>query len=341
MSNKFSSPIMILGSERSGTNLLRALLDTHSKIASPPPAGFVDALASISSRYFPNGHPAHLTQLINDVITLTRTHHNPWNVALELDEIKARVQNDSIYDVFRVVNEIYAEKSSCSCWCSKEPGLFRFINEIAEHIPNSKFVYLVRDGRDVAASMLKGHLHQFHVYFAAQNWIWTQRLCLDALTDPILSGRIYLLKYENLIENPKSEMQKLMQFIGYDFEESQLQYHQNKDVMEHSKKSRFWKNLAQPINGKNKGGYKKNLGAKNIEIFESVAQKEMEELGYSLDSSHKRKFTDFDIRLYRTIAFMRKKFWSLDFRAEAARSRARFKITHAIINRDMNESNEI
>ena len=341
MSDKFLPPIMILGSERSGTNLLRALLSTHSKIASPPPAGFIDALGGIQSRYFPSGRSSYLSELIDDVVVLTKTHLNPWDIDLNSEVIKAKLKNASLWEVFRVVNEIYAEEYGRPCWCSKEPGLFKYIFEIAEHLPNAKFVYLVRDGRDVAASMLRGHLHEFHVYFAAQNWAWTQRHCLSALADPAVSERIYLLKYENLIDSPEDVMRDLMRFIGLEFEESQLQYYRNKNVLEHAKRSRFWKNLAHPINRKNKGEYKDNLGVKNIEIFESVAWREMEALGYPVDSSHKITFTDFDIRLYRTIAFLRKKFWSMDPRAEAFRIRARVKVTHEIINRKVIGSNGI
>ena len=312
MSDKFLSPCLILGAERSGTNLLRALLSTHSQIASPPPAGFIEVLGGIQSRYFPIGHPSYLSELIDDVILHTKTHHNPWDIELDPDVIKAKLKEASLWDVFRVVNEIYAGEYERSCWCSKEPGLFRFIYELAEYLPGAKFVYLVRDGRDVAASMLRGHLHEFHVYFAAQNWAWTQRLCLSALADPVIGGRIHLLKYEDLIDGAESAMRDLMKFIGFEFEDAQLQYYRNESVLKHSKRSRLWKNLAQPINEKNKGVYKSNLGLKNIEIFESVAWAEMNALGYKVDTSHKRTFTDFDIRIFQAIRTVRRKFWSLD-----------------------------
>jgi len=298
-------------------------------------------LGGIQSRYFPNSRPSYLSELIDDVVVLTKTHLNPWDIDLNSEVIKAKLKNASLWEVFRVVNEIYAEKYQRPYWCSKEPGLFKHISEIAEYLPNAKFVYLVRDGRDVAASMLRGHLHEFHVYFAAQTWACSQRYCLSALADPTVGGRIYLVKYENLIGSPEDVMRDLMGFIGLEFEESQLQYYRNEKVVEHSKRFSFWSNLARPINGKNKGGYKSSLGAKSIEIFESVAWGEMEALGYPVDSSQKRTFTDFDIRSYRTIAFLRRKFWSMDPRAEAFRIRARVKVTREIINREMIGHDEV
>jgi len=333
-------PVLILGSERSGTNLLRALLSTHSKIASPPPAGLIDALAGIQSRYFLNGQPVRLSRLIDDVIALTKTHLNPWDIDLDAKVVRAQLKTASFWDVFRVVNEIYAGEHGRPCWCSKEPGSFNHILEIAESLADAKFVYLVRDGRDVALSLLRGHLHAFHIYFAAEYWAWTQRQCLTALADPALSERIHLLKYENLIANPVGALRGLMRFIGLDFEGSQLQYYRNPQVLDHSKRSRFWRNLARPIDQKNMGKYRDGLGARSVEIFESVAAAEMEALGYPLDSSHEKTFAPSEIRWYRTIACVRKQFWGMDPRGEGFRIRARVKATREIIDRANGQSTD-
>jgi len=327
--------ILILGSERSGTNLLRALLSSHSKIASPPPAGFVDALGGIQDSYQKNNNSFNLSELIDDVIKLTTTHHNPWDITLNSKEITERLQSSTLWDVFRVVNEIYAEQHKKTNWCSKEPGLFKYINDLSENIQSAKFVYLVRDGRDVAASMLKGHLHEFHTYAAAQTWSWSQKQCLNALKDPQLADKIYLVKYEDLIGNPEEIMRNLMNFLGIEFEKTQLQYYKSNDIVEHSKKSRFWKNLNKPIDKTNKGNYKVSLGKVNIEIFESVAWDEMKALNYQVDSDRRKIITDTDIDSYNTIALWRKRFWSLDPRAEAFRNRARTKVTQEIINRQI------
>ena len=55
------------------------------------------------------------------------------------------------------------------------------------------------------------------------------------------------------------------------------------------------------------GKYRNDLGVRNIEIFESVAWAEMEALGYPLDSTHEKTFTNLDIRLYRTHRVLAKK----------------------------------
>lgn len=330
-----ASSIIVLGSERSGTNLLRAILDSHSDIASPPPAGFVDALAHLESRYLPQESSPRLDQLIEDVITMTKIHHNPWDIELDSVQVKLALGGQpSFWDVFRVVNEFYAASKGCAVWVSKEPGLFKFIDTLSQHLTNAKFVYLVRDGRDVAASMLRGHLHEFHIYFAAHTWMAAQRMCLAALANPVIGSKVHVVKYEELIQNPEFEVSQMMQFVGLPFQPQQLKFHENKSVVNHSTKSRFWKNLSQPIDNKNMGHYESRLSRRDISIFETIARVEMDKLRYETKTKENIEISAREIKYFELVAKLKRYFWSLDPRAEAQRSRKRVEVTKKIINRN-------
>lgn len=334
-------PVFILGAERSGTNLLRAILQSHSQIASPPPAGFVDALAPFEKNYFSDADRPRLDQFVNDLNVLIKTHHNPWGVQFEANQIDKRVGGrPSFWKVFCTVNDIYAEMHNSAIWASKEPGLFRHINEIALHVPNARFVYLVRDGRDVVASMLRGHLHEFHIYFAALNWACTQRLCLAAMSDHNMRSRLHLLKYEALISDPDQEIKKMMEFVGLSYESQQLHFYKNEEVINHANRSRFWKNLSMPINGNNSNQYQNYLSKNEIKIFETIARKELNQLGYQTCSNEDCDFTERQISYYKFIADMKRRFWGLDLRPEARRNRVRFSQIREIINRNIRESSK-
>jgi len=327
------TPVMLLSSERSGTNLLRALVSSHPAVASPPPCSIVDVMAGYHFQYFPPNKPPYLEELLEDAIALTKSHLNPWEVTLTPQMVVKKMQQMSFWDLFRALNEVYAGQYGLTCWLSKEPGLFRHIYEVHKHMPNAKYIYMVRDGRDVAASMLKGGVHEFHVFYAAQRWANDQRLCLCALADPLLRDRIHLIKYEDLIEKPESEMRRLMEFIGLGFEASQLEYYKRKNIVQHSEKSRFWKNLAKPIDSTNKGRYRNSLGARNISIFEGVAWQEMQMLGYPLDNTDRKNFTYFDRAQYWLTAAVRRLSHRMDGDKEAARIRDRTKLFRNIRNR--------
>lgn len=329
------SPIILLASERSGTNLLRALMASHTQIAAPPPCSIVDILDNYYYRYLPPAQSPYLAELAEDAITLTKSHLNPWDIDLTTEEVLAEMRSVSFWGLFKAINEIYAKNTNKFFWFSKEPGLFRHVYELKLHLPNVKFIYMVRDGRDVAASMLKGGIHEHHVYAAAQRWSSEQKLCLSAFSDPLIRSQAIMLRYEDLIEDTESQMQRLMHFVGLSYEPGQMEYHRNEAVRKHAEKSKFWKNISAPIDASNKGKYRNSLSAREIRIFESVARTEMKLLGYSLDYIDQMKISLLGRAAFRLSEYARRKYQSLDRDEGNSRLRARSKIFHIIQNRKL------
>jgi len=327
------TPIILLSSERSGTNLLRALVSSHSAVASPPPCSIVDVLADIHYRYFPPDQAPHLADLVEDAITLTKSHLNPWDIDLTPQIILEKLGSASFWDLFRVINEMYAEKSGRPFWFSKEPGLFKHIYEISTHMPNAKYIYMARDGRDVAASMINGGIQEFHVYNAAQHWAQDQKYCLCALSDPVIRSQMFMLKYEDLIGNTEEIIRQLMEFIGLEFEPKQMEYYKKKSVIKHASTSEFWKNISKPIDSTNKGKYRETLGKREITIFESVAWTEMNLLGYPLESQARKRITLLARAVFWISTQIRRRAKRVDKNDGNARIRARTKIFREIRNR--------
>lgn len=326
-------PIILLASERSGTNLLRVMVSSHSKVSSPPPAGIVGALAYRVYNYLSPFNPAHEKELIEDAITFTKIHLNPWEININPQDVRKRLSSVSFWQIFKSLNDIYAEEEGNAFWFSKEPDLFNYIYEIKMHMPDSKFIYMMRDGRDVAASILKGGVHTNHIYHAAHIWSANQKTCLNALSDPLLSDSMFVLKYEDLITDAKIVLQELMEFVGLNFEPSQLEYYKNKDVINHSNKSEFWKNIAKPLNSSNSGKYKDTLNVKQIEIFESVAWDEMRALGYPLENKIRKEYSVFERWGFKISNVVRKKLKRQDKGKETKQQKEREVRFKKVINR--------
>jgi len=276
--NKIS--ILLLATERSGTNLLRAILSTHSQISSPPPFGMIDVMARSPYKYFGEGKEDHFDALVGDAVKLTQIHLNPWDIECNLEDVKKRVKNQSFWELFKVLNDRYAESENKNYWFSKEAGLFKVIYQLAMHMPQAKFVHMVRDPRDVVASMLDGDLHEHNAYNAARRWRDEQVSCLNALSDPLISNRIFKIRYEDLISDSEASVRSIMDFLCVPFEAKQLEFYKNKKIISHSTKSQFWKNLNKPIDKKNKGNYLSKLNKRQISIIESLCWNEMHALGY-------------------------------------------------------------
>lgn len=277
--NKLS--ILLLATERSGTNLLRAIMSAHSQISSPPPFSMIDLMFGASYKYLGEGENDHFDVMVDDAITLTQTHMNPWDIECKPEDIKEKAKNQSFWELFKVLNDHYAASEKKAHWFSKEPGLFKGIYQLAMHLPNGKFIHMVRDPRDVVASMLEGGLHEHNVYIAARRWRDEQIACLNAYSDPQISNRMFKVSYEGLLNDSESTVRRLMDFLDISYESSQLEFYKNKKVIEHSTKSQFWKNLNKPIDQKNKGNYLSKLNKRQISIIETLCWDEMHALGYT------------------------------------------------------------
>lgn len=278
------TPVFLIASERSGTNLLRAILSAHTRIKSPPPSGIVHTLHPNLEAYFPLNAPCPCPELLaQDAITLTKTHLNPWDIELDPAKLLKRAQPLSLWSLFGALHDCYAEAHGVQVWLSKEPGLHHHIYELALHFPEAKFIYLVRDGRDVAASMLKGGIHAKTIQEAATKWAGEQQQSFATLTDPLLRERTCFLTYEALLKDPRDMVSRMMTFLGLEVENKQFEYYRNEETIAHAKSSVFWQKVASPINSDNSGKYRQQLSARDIEIFESIAGDILGILGYERD----------------------------------------------------------
>ncbi len=285
-------PVILLGTERSGTNLLRRYLAAHSEIACPPPAGLISPLASCSHLYLDkrigDDGVAHWAKA---ALALIDAHPADWDVPISVDDILSRRIGDSHWDLFRAVNEHYARHELATTWFSKEPEAIHFFADLIAYLPDAKFIYLVRDGRDVAASMLRGGVHEQHVYGAAMRWQRDQAAGIALLEDPSLRERIYLVKYEDFISDHETEVFKIFDFIGCARDEKVFASHRNARIEKQTKDSKLWENLGQPVRADNYGNYKGRLSASEIAIFETVARDPLVYFGYERETSEPRPLT--------------------------------------------------
>lgn len=276
-------PVILLGTERSGTNLLRRYLDSHTSIASPPPAGLISPMADYSYLYLTGRFGAdEMTQWVKVALALIDAHPSDWEISISVEDVLPRLQGKSHWDLFRAFNELYAEKESAEIWLSKEPEAIHHCYEIVAHMPSARFIYLVRDGRDVAASILRGGVHEQHIHGVAKRWHRDQIQGMRLLADPLMRDRIHVVNYENFIANHEVVLGEILEFIGCAWQEGLLASHTNARMERQSKRSRLWKNLDQPIKSDNFGGYKTKLSVSQIRTFETVARDPMSFFDYEV-----------------------------------------------------------
>lgn len=192
-------PVFVVGSMRSGSTLLRLILDSHPHIAIPAETGFMSGLAAVKE--VPNW------QFGKD--WFERLH---WSED-EVDE-RLRVFYDGMF-------RRHAEQQGKRRWGEKTPFHTSHIDEMARVFPDAVFVGIVRHPGAVAASLRK----KFHYTFddAVDYWVSTNYEMVQS--GSALSRRFVLVRYEDLVGEGEAVLRALMEAIGEPWHPHLLEHH--------------------------------------------------------------------------------------------------------------------
>jgi hypothetical protein len=274
--------LQMIGTQRSGSNLLRVIMDQSPEIASPHPPHILIVFKPLLNLYGPLSDVTNYRRLVSDVVDYVNANPVPWDeVVLDKDDIFERSNENSLLEINRLIYEQAAVSKSASYWCCKSMNNMYFANELEEHGSIDKYIYLYRDGRDVAASFKKAIVGEKHIYFLAKQWKQDQEACFK-LKEEIAAERIFELNYEELIHEPEKTVKALCSFLNIAYTDDMLHYYTSYTSIATATSGEMWSNVAKPIISNNTGKYLKSFTAEELEIFELVAGDTLEKLGYPL-----------------------------------------------------------
>ncbi len=183
------------------------------------------------------------------------------------------------------MNTVCAGKSG---WIEKTPRHIYCIRRFLEIRPDSKIILMIRDGRDVACSIQKrtGSLED-----GIRRWIEDNNAGRQFWEHP----NVYVIRYENLIEDFDSTMSSLLAFLGVDFEPDIREYHKTPKRYyadeiakppaaheEHHRQYRNWQ-INQPLFD-GRGKWKKMTDEEKT-LVKDLAGQMLVEYGYVKDHS--------------------------------------------------------
>jgi hypothetical protein len=276
-------PIFLLASERSGGNLTRAIIGSHSRIAAPSPVHLLMYFDPLLPLYGDLSNDHNFRTLCEDASQFFAFQLSGSQQAPSADDLFGEAKERSLIGLLDVSFAYIMRAAGADHILFKENEAFRYADRLAAKYPNARFVYLVRDGRDVAASWIKSPVHMGTMTHIGETWRDEQRVCFSLLADPSLAPKMFVLHYEDLVGNTESTLRALCEFLGVSFEPDMLSFHQRSDIQEQSKGLRNWENLAKPIMGKNFNKYKEELGWWSIQTFNRIAHRELAALGYEVE----------------------------------------------------------
>ncbi len=154
MADLQAKPIFIISSPRSGSTLLRLIMDAHPRIAVPPPAWLYDFFQPFIYSYGDLSVPENLYALAQDMIDTPTIQRWPVkSSAADLVEKAAEPSFPGLYDALHV---LYAEANGKERWGEKSPRNALWVDEIQKDFTDAQFIHLIRDGRDSAIDRVGG-----------------------------------------------------------------------------------------------------------------------------------------------------------------------------------------
>ena len=275
------SGIQIIGTQRSGSNLLRVILDQSTEIASPHPPHILTTFMPLLPLYGTLNSDSYKI-LIADVVNYVQANPVPWEgIQLNNTSLFHQSRCYTLPELTRCIYEEAARSKNARNWCCKSMANVHFADELEEAKLNLKYVYLYRDGRDVAASFKKAIVGEKHSYHLAKQWKKDQEACLR-LEAKLSPSRFYKLAYETLISNPESTVKSLCEFLGIRYTQAMLSFYESRTSKLTAEAGEMWSNLKKPIMPHNTGKYRQEFKENDLEIFEAVAGEVLLKLGYSL-----------------------------------------------------------
>jgi hypothetical protein len=292
-------PILMIGTQRSGSNLLRLMLNQLPGIAAPHPPHILQRMMPLMPSYGDLNQDKNFAVLVDDVCRLVELNPVPWEgVVLDRDDVARRCRARSLVAVFGAVYDVLAETQHAQTWLCKSMQNVMYLPQIDAYYPDAKYLYLFRDGRDVAVSFRKAVVGEKHYYHIANEWASAQRLALKqrAITPP---ERFINVSYEELTSRTEQTMQRLCAFLGVAYSPSMLEYHKSEEARRAADSSALWGNVVKPVMSDNTRKFLREASEEDIRIFESVAGDVLDALGYErvyVPRGQELKFSDADLR---------------------------------------------
>lgn len=283
----------IVGVTRSGTTLLRLMLDAHTEMAIPPETHFVPQLIKKTTKRGVGCEEAH------GVIT----GHRQWgDFSLDSGELLRRLcALDRIEPEtsVRTFFELYAEREGKPRWGDKTPNYVKRMRQIERAIPEARFVHMIRDGRDAALSRFKRLLKDPPpMETVAERWV---KKVTKAREDARHLNGYIEVRYEDLVRDTEAELRRVCDFLELPWEESLLRYYERAEERleemvrdlpgeegkpmrpaDHRKEAHVL--TSNPPDPSRLARWKEDMGPEQNARFESVAGELLTELGYEVVS---------------------------------------------------------
>ena len=265
-------PIFVVGMPRSGTKLLRSLLNRHPDISiADIETDFFFHWVRRWDRYGDLSRHDRFLAFYREAVTLPYfTYRQESGRLIAPDAWYAACTDFTLPDVFGVLLRHDTGAGEATRWGDKSPSYITRIEALHHYFPGARFVHIVRDVRDYCLSINKAW--NKNIYRAAQRWFDDNRACIRQCA--AIAPACALVTFEDLLSDTRTTMQRLCRFLGVD-------YHAQMTRLAESSENLGAARGYKTILAHNTGKYLTRMSLHQVGRIEAIAAPLLHALGYT------------------------------------------------------------
>lgn len=262
-------PILLVGAPRSGTTLLRALLNRHPRIALCDESFFHFWLARRAKVFGDLADVANRTRAVDRYVELRRIRR----LGLDLTALRRHLieRSDSLPSLFLELMRFVAAAAGKARCGDKTPHHALVASDLLQWFPRARLVHVVRDPRDVVESLRRMPWSSGSLVSDARLW----RDCVDGVArcDP---ASVLTVRFEELVGRPEEELRRVCAFVGEEFDAAMLA------PAPAAPSDRWWFERAHaPIDPARAGRWRSELTHGDVALVEWIAGERLARCGYA------------------------------------------------------------
>lgn len=286
----------VTGIARSGTTLLRLMLDAHPEMAIPPETHF--ATKVINAFHLMREDNVSREEMRARGAAIIVGHPRWGDFGLDAHEFQRRVDTTAgitARPILRTFYEYYAETQGKPRWGDKSPPYTWKAPKLQVALPEARFINLIRDGRDVALSLGGVSWGPADIAESADKWVKELTLARHR-ANRLRRGTYLEVRYEDLVTDPEPVLRQVAEFVQLPWSDAMMNYHEGAEkrmaqvvrelkpqgggLITAEERVRQHELVSKPPSSQRAGRWRTDMSEEDRQAFEAIAGDLLRDLGY-------------------------------------------------------------
>lgn len=270
-------PIFIGACPRSGTTLLRTMLNTHPEIAIPRETKVLPFAWEHRLNWRRVQRPAVRERFGRVIFEADWTRADRFETKSDDAVERLRTAPPTLGSLVGTCYVMYAEATGKKRWGDKRPMYARFLDAVFTFFPDAQYINLVRDPRASVASMRKLGWYDGDVVPALELWVRSVK-AVEPWREVLHADQYLDVRYEDMVADPEAGLTRIADYLGLDRATVpvMLTYHEHVDETA----ARYHSRLNEPVSDSSVRDWEQVLTPDEVALVEHVASRWMSEYGY-------------------------------------------------------------